>query len=264
MNPRSCRLGVGFWTTAPLVLTATIHVAKGLTDSPLSDAAQRERDYLDCLRFYLAQPHVEQVVFAENSGADLRQFRQLACPPSKRLELVPLDENRFPPEFGKGYGEARLLDAVLANSELLKDAPAFMKATGRITLRNVGALIAATDPACAGHFDVRDHDWYDRLGLHASSHHADTRFFVVTRALFSAHLQRLHEAHTSGTFSIEANYLKAIRAAQAEGYLIRDRFALEPIYSGTAGHGKDYDAWPERTKRWVRGLTRRWLPALKI
>lgn len=264
MNPTQCRLGDGFWTTAPLVLTATIHVAKGLSDSPLADAAARERDYLDCMRFYLAQSRVHQVVFVENSGADLRSFRELACPSSKRLELVSLDQNSFPPEFGKGYGEARLLDAALAASELLRAAPAFMKATGRIRVRNIDELIEAVDPSSSGHFDVRDHDWYRRLRLRASSHHADTRFFVVGRDLFAAHFRCLHETHTIGTFSIEARYLTAIRAAQTAGFVVRDRFVVEPVYSGKAGHGKNYDGLPERAKRGLRSLSRRWLPELKI
>lgn len=246
------------------MLTATIHVAKGLRDSPLADAAERERDYLECLRFYLAQPRVHDVVFVENSGADLRRFHELPCPPSKRLELVSLDQNGFPPEFGKGYGEAQLLDAALAASERLQAAPAFMKATGRITVRNIAQLLEAVDPSSSGHFDVRDHDWYTRFGLRGSAHHADTRFFVVERGLFTAHFRHLHEAHTSGTFSIEARYLAAIRAAQTAGFVVRDRFSVEPVYSGTAGHGKNYDGLPERTKRWVRGLSRRWFPELKI
>jgi hypothetical protein len=102
------------------------------------------------------------------------------------------------------------------------------------------------------------------LHVRASGHHADTRFFVVHRALFDAHFRRLHKTHTSGTFSLEANYLQAIRSAQAHGWRIRDRFVTEPIYGGIAGHGKDYDALAERAKRRIRNSTRRWLPWLKI
>lgn len=261
-DPSSCTLGERFWLTSPLLLTATIHVAQGLSDSPIANAQARERDYFDCLRFYLAQPTIERVVFVENSGADLERFRTLGS--AARLELVSLDNNSFPSEFGKGYGEAQLIDEALRRSRMLAQAPAFMKATGRILLRNISSLVQRIDPTSSGHFDVRDHDLYERLRLRASAHHADTRFFVVSQALFSAHFRHLHLAHGSGTFSIEANYLKAIRRAQSDGWSVRDRFAIEPVYGGTAGHGKNYDALPERTKRFVRGSLRRVWPSLKI
>jgi hypothetical protein len=63
---------------------------------------------------------------------------------------------------------------------------------------------------------------------------------------------------------LEANYLSAIRRAQTDGWTIRDRFSVEPIYGGTAGHGKNYDALPEQGKRAVRNFARRWFPTLKI
>lgn len=258
------RLGAGFWNHAPLLLTATIRVADGLADSPMADPLERERDYLDCLRFYLAQKRVSRVVFVENSGADLRHFRNLTVPRGAQLELVSLDQNTFPREFGKGYGEAQLMDSALTQSELLRAAPVFVKATGRLMVRNITDLLGAIDTECSGHFDVRDHEIYTRLGLGASGHHADTRFFVVHRALFDAHFRGLHHTHTTGTFSIEANYLRAIRSAESAGWCVRDRFLIEPVYGGTAGHGKNYDAFSERSKRALRVVTRRWLPALKI
>lgn len=247
-----------------MLLTATIHVAAGLTDSPISDPSRREREYLDCLRFYLAQERVRRVVFVENSGADVTVFRRVPTPRNVHLEVVSLDQNVFPSEFGKGYGEARLIDTVLSRSELLSQAQAFVKVTGRLTLRNVSPLLASLDVTASGHFDVRDHEIYSWLGLPGSGHHADTRFFAVRRELFDAHFRSLHTAHTNGVFSLEANYLGAIRRAQRAGWKVRDRFTIEPVYGGTAGHGKDYDALPERAKRAVRSLARRCLPNLKI
>jgi len=257
-------LGAQFWHDTPLLLTATIQVAEGLTDSPISDPTRREREYLDCLRFYLAQEQVTRVVFVENSGADLTAFRRLPTPHNVHLEVVSLDQNVFPRPFGKGYGEAHLIDTVLSRSELLLQARAFVKMTGRIRLKNLTSLLSSLDITASGHFDVRDHEIYTRLRLAASGHHADTRFFAVRRELFDAHFRSLHTTHTNGVFSLEANYLDAIRRAQRDGWRVRDRFTIEPIYGGTAGHGKDYDALRERAKRAVRSVTRRWLPNLKI
>lgn len=257
-------LGQRFWEYSPLVLTATIHVASGLPDSPVADPTRRANDYLRCLQFYLDQPSVSRIVFAENSGADLTRFHELAASATKVVEVLGLDHNSFPVEFGKGYGEAVLLDQLLATSQQLETAPAFMKATGRLLVRNIDALIETTDARASAHFDVRDHDWHKRLGLTGTAHHADTRFFVVHRALFDVHFRHLHQRHTHGNFSLEASYLTALHDAQRAGWLIRDRFNIEPIYGGVAGHGKDYDSLRERGKRTLRRAARRWLPSLKI
>lgn len=264
IDPQRVQLGPRFWEHSPLVLTATIHVASGLADSPIADPVQRTHDYLRCLRFYLDQPCVSRLVFAENSGADLTPFRDLAASASKPVEILALDHNSFPVEFGKGYGEALLIDCILATSKQLEAAPAFMKATGRLLVRNINALTRTTDTSASAHFDVRDHDWHKRLGLSGTAHHADTRFFVIHRALFDAHFRDLHTRHTRGTFSIEASYLTALRDAQRAGWLIRDRFSVEPVYGGVAGHGKNYDSLRERGKRAIRSAARRWLPSLKI
>lgn len=264
VDVQQLQLGTRFWEHSPLVLTATIHVASGLPDSPVADPVRRASDYLRCLQFYLDQPSVSRIVFAENSGADLTHFHALAASATKPVEVLGLDHNTFPVEFGKGYGEAALMDHVLGTSKQLDAAPSFMKATGRLLVRNIDALVQTIDARASAHFDVRDHDWHRRLGLNGTAHHTDTRFFVVHRALFDAHFRHLHSRHTSGTFSIEASYLTALRDAQRAGWLIRDRFYVEPIYGGVAGHGKDYDSLRERSKRAVRRVARRWLPSLKI
>lgn len=263
-QPQNCRLGERFWTEAPLLLTATIHVASGLVDSTLNNPEQRERDYLAAFRFYLQHPCVHRLVFVENSGADLAKFRALGAAADKKVEVLSHPGNSFPSSFGKGYGEALLIHRALCESELLAEAPAFIKATGRLIVRNLQPLLASIDPVSAGHFDVRDHDLYARLGLPGTAHHADTRFFVVSQPLFSAHFRHRHEAHDAGRYSLEASYLEALREAQRDGWLVRDRFAIEPSYAGTAGHGKNYDAMPERIKRAVRQWSRRWMPDLKI
>lgn len=260
----SYRLGKRFWSEAPLLLTATIHAASGLVDSTVNDSEQRERDYLAAFRFYLRQPGVQHLVFVENSGADLSKFRALTESAGKNVELLSFDGNSFPSSYGKGYGEALLLDRALRESTLLAQAPAFIKTTGRLIVRNLQPLLESIDPDSAGHFDVRDHAIYARLGLRGTAHHADTRFFVVSQSLFSAHFRKRHESHRAGRFSLEANYLDALREAQRQGWRVRDRFTIEPIYAGTAGHGKNYDAPSEQIKRAVRQWSRRWFPGFKI
>ncbi|MGN0886522.1 MAG: hypothetical protein ACI4RT_05945 [Candidatus Spyradenecus sp.] len=90
-----------------LVMTASINPngMQGLSPESLTN---REAQYRDTLRFYTQQPSIERILFVENSAWDLSGLkREVNCP---RVTWLSLDENNFPREWGKGYGEFLLLD----------------------------------------------------------------------------------------------------------------------------------------------------------
>src|SRR3954447_26876827 len=95
-----------------LLLTATVH-PKGMPDSTAPDPRQRECDYINCLRYYLAaHPRFRRVVFAENSGWPLERIRReaVSAATGQRLEFLSLEGNDFPRHLGKSYGEMVLLE----------------------------------------------------------------------------------------------------------------------------------------------------------
>lgn len=90
-----------------LVMTASINPngMQGLSPESLNN---REEQYRDTLRFYTQQPSIARILFVENSAWDLSRLKQeVDCP---RVMWLSLDENNFPREWGKGYGEFLLLD----------------------------------------------------------------------------------------------------------------------------------------------------------
>ena len=63
-----------------VLLTATIAPAKGVPALAMTDAVERSATYLAAFEFYLSKIGVafDGIVFAENSGADITEFQNLA------------------------------------------------------------------------------------------------------------------------------------------------------------------------------------------
>jgi len=92
----------------------------------------RFNDYVQAFKLWLATPSVNNIIFVENSGYDLRVFRELASVvKNKSVEFVSFDGQHFDRSLGKGYGEMLALKQVLLESELLKITGRFIKVNGR-------------------------------------------------------------------------------------------------------------------------------------
>lgn len=89
------------------VMSASIN-PNGMAGLSPEAVVNREDQYLSTLRFYAAQPGIEHILFVENSAWDLSRLRREV--PSEKIQWVSLDENNFPREWGKGYGEFLLMD----------------------------------------------------------------------------------------------------------------------------------------------------------
>jgi hypothetical protein len=248
-----------------MLLTATVN-PKNMPGS-IADPLQRLDDYLKVFRYYLDNhPAFNKIVIAENSGWPLEPFHQAGRRNhyGKQLEFISLDENDFPREFGKGYGEHNILIKAVNTSKLIAGAEYFAKMTGRHYLMNASQIIAKVrcpiDVLC----DFRDHPIYEILGSSKCGRHCDTRFMVFRREFFLDHMSGLAEGHEVGEFSLEANYYQAIKPLN-DGRRVLCRFPVEPIYRGVAGHwGKNYSGVAERLKQRVRGVSRRICPWLRI
>ena len=77
----------------PLVMTSAVD-PKGMTGLSVNDVRERAGQYLGTLRFYLENPAVTEIVFIENSGYDLADFRRLAREfPEKTVEFIACSLN---------------------------------------------------------------------------------------------------------------------------------------------------------------------------
>lgn len=150
-----------------LVLTATVSPQVALHTVALSDPDTRRRQYAESLRYWVAlQERADfDLVFAENSGEDLRRFARVALGNQlpERLHLVecPLpDESRV--ERGKGALEGAILDHVIAGLDPDTNVLIY-KLTGRLTLRNWKRCLEARSTSSLLLVDVPrgNFDWVD-------------------------------------------------------------------------------------------------------
>ncbi len=125
-----------------VVLTGTITPSPGALVSR-SDPALRRADYLNAFKFWLDHPdsRFRRILFAENSGADLAEFRTLADQSGKEVEIIQIPPNPPPPRKHYGYSELQMIDLVLAKSKLRKKTTHMIKATGRLTFPALPRLL---------------------------------------------------------------------------------------------------------------------------
>src|SRR4051812_46455771 len=121
-----------------LLLTATIQPPPGVPALARTDPTLRLGDYLRALRFYaaLVGPVFDKVVFAENSGYDLGVLQRAVheSGSSEFVEFVSCYGLDYPTQYGRGYGEMKLVDFAMANSltlSRLRPADTVWKCTGR-------------------------------------------------------------------------------------------------------------------------------------
>lgn len=256
-----------------ILFTATVRINSGLAGVTAPDPRLREGEYAENLRYFLREhPRLRKLVFAENSGWPLDRLREIAAaenPHGKEIELLQLSCNDFPGSYGKGYGEALLIDRALAASRLVREAHWIAKMTGRQRVLNMTRLLerapARFDLLC----DLRDHGLFERFGIPAAGRWCDTRFFVFTLPFFDTHLRTLYTAPRppGQEYNLEGSYYHAVKALAdvADDPRVVVRFPVEPRYRGHAGHWhKDYGSLRQRIKQSARALVRQLLPGFRF
>lgn len=250
-----------------LILTATVLPAPGLTGLARSSATTREADYLSAFDYYLHNhPRIRNLVFVENSGWPLDKFQRAASlnPHRKRVEIVSLSINDFPPALGKSYGELSLLKQGVAVSEVLSKTKYIAKVTGRLILRNITDIVeklpVELDLAC----DLRDHPFYEILGLHAHGRYSDTRFLIFDRDYFLSHIDEGLKWVDDSRERLVEYWVYDLAKAEENSRVVR-RFPVEPRFSGVSGAlNRPYGSGVDRGKTLFRALVRRIIPWLHI
>lgn len=136
--------------TNTLLLTATITPPQGVTNLARIDPAIRLDDYCRAFDFYcraLAEGTITRLIFSENSGSNISRLRDLTekYGVSQKTEFICSPDLDYPPEYGRGYGEFKLIDKVMKSSSFIKNLQAhenIWKITGRYVLRNMSTIIA--------------------------------------------------------------------------------------------------------------------------
>ncbi len=131
-----------------LLLTATITPPPGVPSLSRTDPAARLRDYADALKFYLTAGSqcIDNIVFIDNSRTDLAPLKKLVdeTKNQKPIEFISFDGLDYPPANGRGYGEFKMIDYVMGNSNIIRSASPsdrIWKVTGRYVITNLCDLI---------------------------------------------------------------------------------------------------------------------------
>jgi hypothetical protein len=123
-------------------ITATINAGK-TPHVERRAPKQREQDYLDAFRAWMSSNCNADVLFCENSNADLSIFREVATIRGGKdaTKVLSFSGNAGAQKKGKGYGEIEMLRYAFDAIPELKDYRYIVKVSGRYRVKNGAELI---------------------------------------------------------------------------------------------------------------------------
>ena len=135
--------------TEPVLLITASILPQDKRYTKLQNPQYRLQQYIDCLKFYIMETDIKQIVLCDNSAYDFqkKELFLLAEKNNKELEILQFvgDKNGIDNQ-GKGYGEGEIVKYALRNSYLLKKADFFIKVTGRIRITNIDTIVRKLKP----------------------------------------------------------------------------------------------------------------------
>jgi hypothetical protein len=246
-----------------LLLTATITPPVGVPFLARTDPALRLQDYEQALAFYLTLVGrcVDEVVVAENSNSDVSRLRALAERPGQagRVEFLVFDGLDHPAAYGRGYGEFKLIDHVMAHSRAVRahgGRATVWKVTGRYVVKNLGRIIERRPAAFDLYCNVRNwpRRWADMYLLAWSAE--------GYRALIQGYCEQLREENSR--VSPEVRFRDLVEAAPA-GVKVIPRFTVTPLIEGVRGQdNRAYSQGRNLLKFYLRSALRAAAPWLWV
>ena len=132
-----------------VLLTATITPPKNAKNLAIVDAQLRLQQYLLALEFYLQQLSnnvITSIVFVDNSASDCTSLKDLVSQYklNQHVEIMSFNGLDYPPIYGRGYGEFKLVQHAIHHSAILQSASnnaVIWKITGRYIVSNLAHII---------------------------------------------------------------------------------------------------------------------------
>jgi hypothetical protein len=196
-----------------LIITSSVYVSARYT--ALSDPAERQRQYLDSISWFIRESPLTQIIVCDNSGYTWPvSLYELALTHGKKIELLSFTgNNSLVEQLGKGYGEGEIMEYIMTNSLLLGEVDGFLKVTGRLKLVNSKKLIAHCQA---------DQNYFMPVSLlrpkflvpKAARPCVDVRVYYVTKTFFLDVLLFAYKTvRDDQTFFLEHAYYQAITRA---------------------------------------------------
>ena len=241
-----------------LVLTATVLVPPG-TPIVRIDPLLRLRDYQQAFAFYTSfiGHGLDRIVFAENTGFDLKSLHEIASVRNvaSSVDFISFRGNDFPPEYGRAFGEATILDEVMRNERCLRYPPdtIYWKSTGRYKVTNLDRMMKTMPQGVQLYCDLR------RRG---EKRWADMRFMSWTRQGYEAFLAGIAQAIREDTrnFSPAEMALFDLLEARFSTSPLRyaRSFTIEPFIDGArAEDNRNWSLGRQRLVYYARSIQRK-------
>lgn len=236
--------------TACVLMTATVTPPHGATLLRHADPKIRLAEYTAALNFYAnAVGERGHVVLVENSGCPMDDLvREIPEALKDRVECVLFNGNDYPPKYGKGYGEFKILDRAMSRSPILQqlgDAEMIWKVTGRLIVRNIQRYLR--------------HDYPFELACDVYKRHSwlDLRIYGFTRIGYHHYLTNVAEEIRKSPSPQSPEHILFQRLSPEFGKNVCPRLHAQPEFVGVSGKtGKRYDRGTERVKYQVRRAVR--------
>ena len=248
-----------------LVMTASVS-PNGMMGISSESIVNRERQYIDTLRFYASQRCIDNILFVENSNYPLGNIKNAVEEYSNKITWLSLDENNYPREWGKGYGEFLLMDKAIKylSEQYVGGEGVVIKVTGRFPILNIKTMIEefARRRNLKLAIDIIDHRIFDILGLRWRGHCARTVLYAITLKFYREKVMGRYKDIPFKYSSAEELMFAVYREAK-DFPGIYPRFQTEPLMSGCSGScnttwltANNYESRLSRIKRAIRQCVR--------
>lgn len=236
-----------------ILLTATITPPANAAQLSRVDPSLRLQDYQTSLIFYLEELRkgvISGLIFAENSNSDIHSLQSLveSHPMKDSVEFISCQGLDYPAEYGRGYGEFKLVDYAMAHSRLVKSmgpSDKIWKITGRYCLENIGAILRTVSAEVDFYCNCRNYPkrWVDLYVLSWNSS-GYANFVKDVYESIKEGGQRARSAEEAFRIEIDKRP-KGLHAAK--------RFKLVPVLRGYRGlDNKSYQDM--RSKLFIRRM----------
>ncbi len=242
-----------------LLITATITPKNNAKNLAVLDPAIRMQQYLLAFKFYLSLlqgQHISHVVFVDNSATDCSPLRSLVEQQglSDVVELISFDGLEYPAEYGRGYGEFKLVQYAHDHSELMRtlaDTDIVWKVTGRYQLTNLVAMINKAPANFSIYCNCRNYPMY----------WVDMYVIAWTKAAYRASLNNIYQQLIE-TREASAELKFRLFIDQLPSGNVVKRFNVTPHLIGYRGY--DNQPYESGIKFYLRAMLNKIMPFIWI
>ena len=249
-----------------LLLTATITPPAGVPLLQRANPHDRLQDYERALKFYLPLLNrcIDSIIFAENSNSDVSVLQNMVARSgfTERVEFLVFDGLDHPPIYGRAYGEFKLNDYVMNNSQIINSPTQnkeilVWKVTGRYIVKNLARIITCKPSSFDIYYNCR----------HVPKRWADMFLMSWTIKGYQACLQNMYHkliADKEQLIQPEEVFIDLMKQPIPNIKIVR-RFNQIPLIDGYRGSdNQNYSEGKNLRKFYIRSIACKLFPWLWI